>query len=172
MSTSRASAAAFWALTACLSLGVAGCCFCFGSDWEQFAPPTVDDAGAQAEARRYWQENADGVVGLLTEDTGPLGAEGCVSGLGALAATAVVAVVSRGHAGSDSAAQVSIEPGRCFSRIMVLVVLTAGVWHAVSLVADTLDGRTVSFGATGTPFLLQETVGGSGDSDWGSDELF
>lgn len=159
------------ALVVVLSMWTAGCCCCFGGDWQQFAPPTVDDPGAETEARRYWGENADEVVSRLSDDAGPLGAEGCVSGLGALATTAVVAVVSRGHAGSDSAAEVSIDPGRCFSQIVVLVVLTAGVWHAVSLVADTLDGRTVSFG-TETPYLLQETVGGSGDSDWGSDELF
>lgn len=164
--------AALGALLFATAIGAAGCCCCFGGDWQQFAPPTVDDPGAEAEARRYWQENADEVVSRLTEDTGPLGEGGCVSGLGALATMAVVAVASRGHAGSDSAAEVSIDPGQCFSRIVVLVVLTAGVWRAVSLVADTFDGRSVSFG-TVTPYLLQETVGGgSSDSDWGSDELF
>ncbi len=156
------------------SLAQAGCCCCFGSDWAQFTPPVREDDLAVEEARRYFQEQADALVAQLAHDAGP-GNEGCVSGLGALAFDVAAAVITRGHAGGDSAAQVSIDPVGCLSRIVVLVVLTGGAWRAVSIVADSLAGGTASIGAD-PGYLLQETVSppgeSSSDGNWGSDELF
>ncbi len=151
-----------------LALGVSGCC-CFGGDWAQFAPPTTDDAGAQAEARRYYAEQVEPLLAQLTEDTGP--GSGCGgSMLRTLATQAVVTVITRGHSGADSGAQVSVDPGACFARLVVLVVLTAGVWHGVAIVADTLDGRHVSLGSD-EGYLIQVDIE-NGDSNSGSDEMF
>lgn len=146
-----------------------GCCCCFGGDWAQFAPPTTDDAGAMDEARRHFVDQTDELLAQLAVDAGP-SAGGCTSGVADLAAGVAVAVISRGHAGADSAAQVQIDPLACFTRVVVLVVLTAGVWHAVSITADTLDGTSVSLGSD-PGYLLQVDVAG-GDSDFGSDEMF
>ena len=166
------NALVLWVLAACLSLGMAGCC-CFGGDWVAPPPTTAafDDRGAEAEARRYFAENADALVAQLTDDAGPDGAD-CVSGLGSLATTAVVVVASHGHAGGDPAAQVSISPGRCFVGVLVLVVLTGGAWHAVSIVGDTFDSRVTRLGVE--PEYIEDGSygGGTGDSNWGSDELF
>jgi len=157
------------------SLAQGGCCCCFGSDWAQYTPPVREDEGAVEEARRYFQEHADALVAQVSPDAGPGGSEGCVSGLGALAFDVAAAVITRGHAGGDSAAQVSIDPGACFRRVVILVVLTAGAWHAVSVVAEGLAGGSASIG-TDPGYFLQETVSPPGessyDSDWGSDELF
>ncbi|MBN8610046.1 MAG: hypothetical protein J0L92_05660 [Deltaproteobacteria bacterium] len=158
----------FFALAIVTAIDVSGCCCCFGGDWSQFAPPTTDDAGAEAEARRHYVAQAQALLAQLAEDAG--GASGCTSGVADFAARVTVAVISRGHAGSDSAAQVQIDPAACFTRVVVLVVLTEGVWHAVSMVADAIDGRTVALG-TDPGYLLQIDVGG-GDSDFGSDEMF
>ena len=158
-------------VVACLAQ--AGCCCCFGGDWAQFTPPVREDDLAVEEARRYFQEQADTLVAQLAHDAGP-GNEGCVSGLGALATEVAAAVISRGHAGGDSAAQVQIDPIGCLTRIVVLVVLTGGVWRAVSIVAESLAGASASVGAD-PGYLLQETVNpgeSSSDGNWGSDELF
>lgn len=146
----------------------AGCC-CFGGDW---VPPTVDDAGAEAEARRYWAQSADALAAQLEADAGPGSDGGCTSGLGALAMDVVVAVVSRGHAGGDSAAQVSIDPGACFSQVLVTVVLTAGVWHAIAVTAETADGRVARLGDDSSYLLYVYVSHDESDSDWSSDELF
>ena len=153
------------------STWLGGCC-CFG-DYRQFMPPERDDQGAVTEARRFFQEQADVLVRQATDgrDAGPWRGGECVSGLGALATDVAVAVITRGHAGGDSAAEVSIDLGQCFDRVVVLLVLTAGVWHAVRAVAYGEDGEVARLGSD-PGYLQQESVGGGGDIDFGSDELF
>lgn len=148
-------------------LGLSGCC-CFGAGGAGSVGSLLDSPPA-AEARRYFAENADVLVGQLGSDAGPGGSADCLPGMGELAALAVVTVVSNGHAGSDPAAQISINPGRCFVNVVVFVVFGAGVWHAVSMRGTTLDGRTASLG---TEPIYFEEVSDETDSDWGSDELF
>jgi hypothetical protein len=148
-----------------LTLFQSACCGC-GSDW---LPPDRDDEGAKAEARKYVEAHRSQL--RTASDAGTSSSE-CVSGLGALAADVAVAVVSRGHAGGDSAAEVEINPGACFQKIVVLVVLTGGVWHGVRAVAYDATGREVTSVGDDKTYMLSETVSASGDLDLGSDELF
>ena len=148
---------------------LSACCCCSG-DW---APPDRDDASATAAARAYLEENGASlrVPGDAGTDAGSSG-EGCVSGLGHLAVDLAIAVASRGHAGGNSAAEVSIDPGACFTKVVVIVVMTAGVWKGIRAVAyDDRDREVIRIGER-TPYVVWETVAAPGEHDYGSDELF
>ncbi len=147
---------------------MAGCC-CFGGDWAELTAPVGETDAVEAEARRYFAEHADALAASAAGDAGPSGSGGCAPGLGALAMDAFVVIASRGHAGGDLASEASLAPGRCFVRVVVLVVFTAGAWRAVSMIADTFDGRSVRFGDE-VPYVAD--LPSDVDSDWGSDELF
>jgi hypothetical protein len=150
-------------------------------------PPSVDDEGASAEARRYLDahrselrlpvDDADLDAGTLVDVGVDAGADAgapsgdCVSGLERLAADVAIAVISRGHAGGDSAAEVQINPGACFERVVVVVVLTAGAWHAVRAIAFDDESREVARIGDDVEYSVYTTVGSS-DHDFGSDEFF
>lgn len=192
--TSRLAHRALVAVLLASMLGAAlpGCCF-FGP-LAQLAPPTVDDPGASAEAERFVREQIEVLARQVSSvpedpevDAGPGAPGGCAS-LATLALQMTVIVLSRGHAGADSAAEVSVNPGACFWNVVVTVVLTGGVWRAVHARAETFDGQFAEVG-TEPDYLFQEQVrpallppasytggggggGGSSDHDWGSDEMF
>jgi hypothetical protein len=169
---------------------VSGCCFLNLPEPPGYtAPPSYDDPGAETEARRYFLENVDALVADLTTDAGTGGSGGCSAGMGALALSMFVVVLSRGHAGADMATEAAATAPACFRSVTVIVALANGVWRGVGITATTMFEEVVTFGAPGTyvadvtPRALPSAhppsrgTGGSGssgshDSDWGSDEWF
>lgn len=138
-----------------------GAC-CFGN----LAPPSPEEPGPREAARAYWDAH---VAELAPPDAGAAG--GCLSGLGALATDVAIAVISRGHAGGDAAGEVRIDVGSCVGHAIVLVVLSAGVWRGVRLIAyDDFGGELARIGAD--PGYRMEYDFQRSDLDLGSDELF
>lgn len=118
---------------------------------EPGADAGVDDAGADASV----------------EDAGPTRRSECVSGVGALAFDLGVAVITRGHAGGDPAAQVTFDPAACARRLVVYLVKRGAVFVVVAMVVhDRLTNEEVARSGTPPEFTYVEDV------DYGSDEIF
>ncbi len=127
-----------------------GCCFTLPEPPGMEPPPSYDDPGAQAEARRYFVENVDALIGNLTVDAGTGGGGGCSAGMGALALSMFVVVISRGHAGGELATETAATAPACFRQVTVIVALANGVWRGVGITATTMFEEVVTFGAPGT----------------------
>ncbi|UJR86585.1 hypothetical protein [Sandaracinus amylolyticus] len=151
-----------------------GCC-CFGGEW--LAPPASGGPSAEEHdrplvelARRYVEEHAQEIVGPV--DAGAASAsQECLAAIAMITAAVVVPVITRGHAGSELAAEVRFDLAQCARSIVVQLVHRAGVWVALAatVIASGSVPRTVG---EPSPWVFVPGPPPSTDVDVGIDELF
>jgi hypothetical protein len=145
-----------------LALFCSACCF---GDLAPPPAPGYDDAAMEQAARELVEREA---VALTAAPDGGSAGGGC--GAGHLAMALGVAVVTRGHAGSDMMGSVSFSPSGCAARVLVFVALVGGAWQALG--AQLVEGTTAVSEVGVIPFFEPGEVEPPPDIDLGSDELF
>lgn len=139
------------AIAAGLALGLVLCACCMSGALAP--PPPVDDDALREFAHTYAAQHQPELLGGVCSGS---------SSAGALAEAVAIAIVTRGHAGFDTAADVRLSPATCAVIVVVLVVVVGGVWTAVGARTEDPSGRVVARVGEDR-FFAADSTGGSGD---------
>ena len=152
--------------------GASGCC-CFG-DFSLPEPrhraTEADDPAITRAAREYLEQHAQELLEPAAARQDPDGGRSgsCRAAILAIGATVLVPVITRGHAGSETAAYAWFDVRECLARVRIVLqwVAATGLWIVIG--ADTLIGDD-TVATLGTPVHVAPDFD---DYDLGSDEFF
>jgi len=154
-----------------IAAGVSGCC-CFG---DLSTPPprrratAADDPAITSAARDYLEQHARELLEPVAVPPFPDGGiSSCRAAIVAFAASVAVPVITRGHAGTETAAYAEYDIRECFASIRISLqwVAATGAW--IVLGAETLAAGAI-VATVGTPLVVAEDYD---DVDVDLDELF